>query len=124
MMTETFDRTVETDPNNGHNTAAPGVQSDQYRPLSSVWEGSDAALIEEMLRFYPSIAPEPILHQDRDRGREVRFYPSIAPEPILNATYNRGRFWKNSLRVIVSMDIDPTCKPIIVGDNQEPRNTK
>lgn len=28
---------------------------DEYTPLSSVWEGSDGELIEEMLRFYPSI---------------------------------------------------------------------
>ena len=31
-----------------------------YTPISSVWEGSDAELLEEMFRFYPSIPVEPI----------------------------------------------------------------
>ena len=26
-----------------------------YQPISSVWEGSDGALIEAMLNFYPTI---------------------------------------------------------------------
>ena len=69
---------------------------EQYRPLSSVWEGSDAELIENMLHFYPA----------------------IPPEPILDATYNRGRFWKGSDRDVVSMDINPEFEPMIVGDNR------
>ena len=73
------------------------IEEEQYRPLSSVWEGSDAELIEQMLRFYPS----------------------IPAEPILDATYNRGRFWKGSSRAVVSMDIDPKFEPMIVGDNRE-----
>jgi len=32
-----------------------------YRPISSVWEGSYAELLEIMLSFYPPTAPEPIL---------------------------------------------------------------
>ncbi len=68
-----------------------------YAPLSSVWEGSDADLLEEMLTFYPT----------------------IAPEPILDATYNAGRFWKGSSREVVSMDIDPQYQPDILGDNRE-----
>jgi ParB family chromosome partitioning protein len=68
----------------------------KYEPLSSVWEGSDGELIEAMLSFYPS----------------------IDPEPILDATYNAGRFWKGSRRQVVSMDIDPRYKPMIVGDNR------
>lgn len=68
----------------------------KYQPLSSVWEGSDGELIEAMLRFYAT----------------------IKPEPILDATYNTGRFWKGSKRKVVSMDIDPHYKPMIVGDNR------
>ena len=47
-----------------------------FAPLSSVWEGSDRDLLEQMFTFYAS----------------------IPPEPILDATYNAGRFWKNSTR--------------------------
>jgi SAM-dependent methyltransferase len=68
-----------------------------YKPLSSVWEGSDSELIEAMLNFYPT----------------------IPPTPILDATYNTGRFWKGSKRRVVSMDIDPKHNPDIVGDNRE-----
>lgn len=70
-----------------------------YEPLSSVWEGSDGDLIEAMLNFYAG----------------------IQPEPILDATYNAGRFWKGSKRQIVSMDIDPQYKPMIVCDNRNMR---
>lgn len=72
------------------------AQDGLYTPISSVWEGSDAELLEEMLRFYPSI---PV-------------------EPILDATYNAGRFWRSSRRQVVSMDIDPQYKPMIVADNR------
>src|SRR5262245_5691023 len=68
----------------------------QYEPLSSVWERPDAELIEAMLRFYPV----------------------IEPEPILDATYNTGRFWKGSKRQVVSMDINPRYKPMIIADNR------
>lgn len=67
-----------------------------YEPLSSVWEGTDGELLERMLRFYPS----------------------INPEPILDATYNAGRFWKGSKRNVWSMDIDPQYEPLIVADNR------
>ncbi len=50
-----------------------------YQPLSSVWESSDAELIEAMLEFYPS----------------------IEPDPNLDATYNTGRFWKGTTRQFV-----------------------
>ena len=69
----------------------------QYEPLSSVWEGKDADLLELMLEFYPSI---PV-------------------EPILDSTYNHGRFWNDSTREVVSMDIDPKYNTDIVGDNRE-----
>ncbi len=67
-----------------------------YQPLSSVWDGNDGELLEAIFRFYPTI---PV-------------------EPILDATYHAGRFWKESKRRVVSMDIDPKCKPKIVADNR------
>ena len=68
-----------------------------YRPISSVWEGSDGGLLEEILNFY-SVIP---------------------PDPILDATYNTGRMWNGSDRPVVSMDIDPRYNPDIVADNRE-----
>jgi len=68
-----------------------------YEPLSSVWERSDGELLEAMFNFYAT----------------------IPPEPILDATYNAGRFWKGSKRRVVSMDLDPQYKPMIVADNRE-----
>lgn len=68
-----------------------------YQPISSVWQGSDAELLETMLSFYPT----------------------IEPHPILDATYNAGRFWKGSTRRVVSMDIDRRHEPMIVADNRE-----
>src|SRR5437899_10506260 len=63
-----------------------------YEPISSVWEGSDGDLLEAMFKFYAV----------------------IPPEPILDATYNAGRFWKGSERRVVSMDVEPQYKPMIV----------
>lgn len=77
--------------------AASENGASRYKPLSSIWEGSDEELLEEMFTFYAT----------------------IPPEPILDATYNAGRFWKESTRQVVSMDIDPQYKPMIVGDNRE-----
>ena len=68
----------------------------QYEPLSSVWERSDGELLEAILRFYPT----------------------INPEPILDSTYNTGRFWKGLSWDVWSMDIDAKYKPRIVGDNR------
>ena len=48
----------------------------------------------------------------------LRFYPTIPAEPILDATYNAGRFWKDSTRRVVSMDIDPQYNPDILCDNR------
>lgn len=67
-----------------------------YKAISSVWEGSDADLIEEMLEFYPI----------------------LDPHPILDATYNAGRFWRGSTRSVTSMDIEPRHEPDIVADNR------
>ncbi len=73
-----------------------------YKPISSIWEGSDGELLEAMLRFYAV----------------------IPPEPILDSTYNAGRFWKDSKRRVVSMDKDPQYKPMIVADNRVMKGVK
>ncbi|HZL38178.1 MAG TPA: hypothetical protein VFC78_22875 [Tepidisphaeraceae bacterium] len=67
-----------------------------YRPLPSVWDGSDSELLEEMLDFYP--------HRK--------------PRRILDATINAGRFWIGSDRPVTGLDIDPKNKPDVVGDNR------
>lgn len=74
----------------------PSDATPKSAPLSSVWEGNDATLLEHMFSFYASI---PV-------------------EPILDATHNVGRFWRGSAREVVSMDIDPRHKPMILGDNR------
>jgi hypothetical protein len=67
-----------------------------YEPLDSVWYGEeDAELIEQLLRFYP--------HEE--------------PRLILDATINGGRFWRNSDRPVIGLDIDPKHKPYICADN-------
>jgi SAM-dependent methyltransferase len=71
------------------------VASTDYQPLPSVWEGSDAALLEKMLVFYPK----------------------KPPRLILDATVNAGRFWQGSTRKIVGLDIDPKHRPTVVADN-------
>ncbi len=70
---------------------------DDYRPISSVWTGTDSDLLETMLRFYPA----------------------IDPAPILDATYNTGRIWGDSQRPVVSMDIDPRYSTDIIADNRD-----
>jgi SAM-dependent methyltransferase len=69
----------------------------KYEPLPSVWEGSDAELLEKMLDFYP--------HQ--------------TPRRILDATVNAGRFWIGSTRQVTGLDIDPKYHPDVVGDNTD-----
>lgn len=68
-----------------------------YQPLPSVWNGSDADLLEMMLEFYPA----------------------ERPRKILDATINSGRFWKGSTRPVTGMDIDPKFAPDIVADNRK-----
>lgn len=68
-----------------------------YQPLPSVWEGTDAELLERMLDFYP--------HR--------------TPKKILDATVNKGRFWVGSTRPVTGLDIDPAHKPDFVGDNRD-----
>ena len=48
-------------------TLSPNGAS-SYEPLSSVWEGSDGDLLEAMLKFYPTILPEPILDATYNAG--------------------------------------------------------
>jgi len=71
------------------------VQAAQYSPPASVWEGSDAELLERLLSFYPR----------------------TVPERILDATVNGGRFWRGSQRSVVGMDIEAKHRPMVVADN-------
>jgi hypothetical protein len=88
---------LAVNPNQANLLDVPDTAASTYEPISIVWEGSDAELLEAMFKFYATI---PL-------------------EPILDSTYNAGRFWKNSDRPVVSMDIDPQYKPTIVGDNRK-----
>jgi len=66
-----------------------------YAPLASVWYGEDAELLEQLLEFYPR----------------------KKPSKILDATVNGGRFWKDSKRQVIGLDIDRRHRPAIVADN-------
>lgn len=68
-----------------------------YQPLPSVWDGTDAELLEKMLDFYP-------------RTR---------PQLILDATVNTGRFWQASQRPVIGLDIEVKHYPHIVGNNMQ-----
>ncbi len=90
-------RTLQAMPFDGlSETATETKRPKIYQPISSVWEGSDGDLLEAILEFYPS----------------------VDPEPILDSTHNQGRFWKGSTRRVISMDIEPKFKPMILGDNR------
>src|SRR5258708_1095226 len=67
-----------------------------YQPLTSTWEGTDSQLLDRMLDFYP---PQP-------------------PGVILDATMNSGRFWVDSERRVIGLDIDPKFRPEVVADNR------
>jgi len=67
----------------------------EYLPLASVWYGEDGELLERMLGFYPR----------------------KKPRKILDTTVNGGRFWRNSKRRIIGVDIDPRHHPTVVADN-------
>lgn len=75
--------------------AEPQPEPDGYQMLPSVWEGTDAALLERMLDFYP-------------RSR---------PRRILDATVNMGRFWEGKRRPVIGLDIENKVRPDILGDN-------
>jgi SAM-dependent methyltransferase len=66
-----------------------------YQPLASVWFDADAELLEKMLDFYP-------------RNR---------PELILDATVNTGRFWRESQRPVIGLDIEARHHPPVIGNN-------
>jgi SAM-dependent methyltransferase len=67
----------------------------EYAPLASVWYGEDAELLEQLLNFYPR----------------------KKPRKILDATVNGRRFWRNSKRRVIGIDIDPSHHPTIVADH-------
>jgi hypothetical protein len=68
-----------------------------YNPLQSVWYGHDAELIELMLNFYPK----------------------TTPQVIIDMNYNEGRFWKNSNRKVIKVDINPEFHPDYCCDNKQ-----
>ena len=74
----------------------PHPSACRYEPLPSVWEGTDAQLLDRMLRFYPR----------------------RPPERILDATVNQRRFWKGLSWSVIGLDIDARCRPDVVGDNR------
>jgi len=76
--------------------AEPQDNGRDYQPLPSVWEGTDAQLLNKMLSFYPK----------------------KYPKRILDATVNHGRFWEGLSWNVVGMDINPRCHPDVVGDNR------
>ena len=47
----------------------------------------------------------------------LSFYPRKTPQKILDATVNGGRFWRESKRRIIGLDIEPRHKPSVAGDN-------
>jgi SAM-dependent methyltransferase len=67
-----------------------------YKPLTSIWDGTDAELLELMLDYYP-------------RRR---------PKLILDATINAGRFWAGCDREVIGMDINAKFRPDVVADNR------
>jgi hypothetical protein len=82
-------------------TLAPGGNREKtitetYQPLASVWFGTDSALLELMLDFYP------------------RRPPGL----ILDATVNEGRFWAGSRRNVIGLDINAKVRPDVVADNR------
>lgn len=76
--------------------APPPDPARRYEPPGSVWYGEeDAALIERLLSFYPR----------------------RAPRLILDATINGGRFWRNSARPVIGLDLDRRHRPSVCADN-------
>jgi SAM-dependent methyltransferase len=67
-----------------------------YTPLPSIWDGTDAELLERFLDFYP-------------RKR---------PQRILDATVNSGRFWVGSNRDVIGLDVQVKHRPAVVADNR------
>ena len=67
-----------------------------FQPLPSIWDGTDAHLLEQMLDFYP--------HRP--------------PKRILDASVNTGRFWARSRRKIIGLDIQTKFHPTVAADNR------
>lgn len=86
-------RHAKTPRQDGH--PAPASGASEYQPLPSVWEGTDAELLERMLDFYPK----------------------TQPRRILDATVNAGRFWAGSRRPVVGLDLDPRYRPDVCADH-------
>jgi SAM-dependent methyltransferase len=78
-------------------TAVAKIEETQYLPLGSIWDGEDAELVERMLEFYP-------------RKR---------PKRILDATVNGGRFWRDSKRKVIGIDIAAAHRPTLIADNTQ-----
>jgi SAM-dependent methyltransferase len=78
-------------------TAVAKIEETQYLPLGSIWDGEDAELLERMLEFYP-------------RKR---------PKRILDATVNGGRFWRDSKRKVIGIDIAAAHQPTLIADNTQ-----
>ncbi len=68
-----------------------------YQTIPSVWTGTDAQLLDAMLRFYP--------HK--------------RPRCILDATVNAGRFWEGLHWPVVGLDVNRKFQPDIIGDNRQ-----
>ena len=67
-----------------------------YQPLNSVSiDEDDSVLIERMLAFYPR----------------------SEPRLILDATVNSGRFWRDSQRRVIGLDIETRHRPSDCADN-------
>lgn len=81
-------------PGNAKQKVASGKIS-EYAPLPSVWYGEDAELLERLLDFYPR----------------------RKPRRILDATVNGGRFWQDSKRPVIGLDIEVRHRPRLVADN-------
>jgi hypothetical protein len=80
---------------NGRTRRIAGPRAERrYQPLPSVWDGTDAALLERLFEFYPR----------------------RPPRLILDATVNTGRFWAGSARTRIGIDINPRFRPDVVAD--------
>jgi SAM-dependent methyltransferase len=69
--------------------------AESYQPIPSVWTGTDAELLERLLKFYP---------------REK-------PRRILDATVNTGRFWVGVPRKVIGVDRNAKVCPDVIADN-------
>ncbi len=66
-----------------------------YQPLPSVWSGTDAELLRQLLDFYPR----------------------KKPQRILDATVNARRFWDGARRNVIGLDRNSKFHPDVIADN-------